>query len=412
MGILAKRIKWYLAPALFSWATLGIAIDYEDPVVLDLDSVMDTSEFDTALYQVGNDVHNDGFLNNYHVSSQFGEWEVSSTTLLKMRLREIVAMSKMREIEEGESSSGAIEDDVDKVKDGASNLMEDPGGAIKGAASGVSKLFKLSGEAWKSRDSRDDNQLTSLGKAVSGYDKAKREFAGQFGVDPYSSNEALHVELDRLATAAAQGSVFSMAFKALIPGGLGFAISATSMSQSLNEVLVTSSEVELRIINREKMLAMGVDPVVAEQYLDDKTSSPSYKTYLVGSLESMQGTGGREYFVEYAIGAPEEDVAVFRTSSAIMYARYHENVQAIDRFVKAGSLVIAMDSDGQAVIQAPLDHMLWTESLDLVLDQVDQSLADNQDASAKLIMLTGSVSDLARQQLEKRGWAVKSRVSL
>jgi hypothetical protein len=293
-----------------------------------------------------------------------------------------------------------------------SNLVEDPGGAIQGAASGVSKLFKLGGEAWKSRDSQDENQLASLGKAVSGYDKAKRKYAGQFGVDPYSSNQALQAELDRLATAAAQGSVFSMAFKAMIPGGLGFAISATGMSQALSDLLVTSSAIELRIINRDKMLAMGIDPVLAEQYLDDKSSSPTYRTYLVGALEAMESVSGRGNVIEYAIGAPDEDVAIFRSSAAIMYAWYHKNVHAIDRFVKAGSIVAAIDGDGQLVIQAPLDHVLWTESLDLLLAQIGEAMDGNEEIKGKVIMLTGTVSEMAGQELESRGWQVNQQISL
>ncbi len=389
-----------------------MAGDYQESVVLELENVIDTRDFDTDLYQVNNEVHNDGFLNNYRVSSEFGEWEVSSTKLLKMRLREIAAISEMRKIEEADSSSGAIEDNVNQVKDGVSNLVEDPEAAIKGAASGVSKLFKLGGEAWKSRDSQDENQLASLGKAVSGYDKAKRKYAGEFGVDPYSSNQALQAELDRLATAAAQGSVFSMAFKAMIPGGLGFAISATGMSQALSDLLVTSSAIELRIINRDKMLAMGIDPVLAEQYLDDKSSSPTYRTYLVGALEAMERVSGRGKFIEYAIGAPAEDVAIFRSSAAIMYAWYHKNVHALDRFVKAGSIVAAIDGNGQLVIQAPLDHVLWTESLDLLLAQIGELIDGNQEISGKVLMLTGTVSEMAGQQLEKRGWVVNQQITL
>ena len=75
------------------------AADYESSVSLPLDRVIDTSILNHDLYQVDPDVLNDGFMNNYRVSSDFGEFSISSTSLLKIRLTEIEAMAKMREVE-------------------------------------------------------------------------------------------------------------------------------------------------------------------------------------------------------------------------------------------------------------------------------------------------------------------------
>lgn len=387
--------------------------EYESFAVLNLGDIIDVSALNGALYQIDEDVRNDGFLNRYKVTSEFGEWEVSSTVLLKLRLREIEAIAKMREIDEDESVDDAIEEDVDQVKDGVSGLIEDPAGAIQGAASGVGKLFKLTGESWKSRHTREDeSQMKSLGKAVSGYDKAWRKYAGEFGVDPYSSNQVLQEELDRLATAAAQGSVFAIAVKSLIPGGLGFAISATGMTQALNEVLITSSEVELRIINREKMLGMEMDPELVERYLDDNSSSSTYKTYLVGALETMHGVKGRHHFIEHALNSPAEDVSIFRSTSAIMYAWYHKEMKSIDRFERFDTIAVAVDTGNQLVIQAPLDHVLWTESLDLALESIDETIGLSQDFSNKLFMLTGTMSGRAKEEIEDREWLVTEKIKL
>jgi hypothetical protein len=387
--------------------------EYEISAILKLGDVVDDSEFNNKLYQVSENVQSDGFLNRYKVTSEFGEWDVSSTVLLKLRLREIEAIAKMREIDEEESVDGAIEEDVDQVKDGVSGLIEDPAGAIQGAASGVGKLFKLTGESWKSRHTRkDESQMESLGKAVSGYDKAWRKYAGEFGVDPYSSNQVLQEELDRLATAAAQGGVFAIAVKSLIPGGLGFAISATGMTQALNEVLITSSEVELRIINREKMLGMEMDPELVERYLDDNSSSSTYKTYLVGALETMHGVKGRHHFIEHALNSPSEDVSIFRSTSAIMYAWYHKEMKSIDRFERSDTIAVAVDTGNQLVIQAPLDHVLWTESLNLALESIDETIGLSQDFSNKLFMLPGTMSGRAKEEIEDREWLVTEKIKL
>ena len=51
-------------------------------------------------------------MNNYRVSSDFGEFNISSTSLLKIRLTEIEAMAKMREVEEDDSTEQAMQDIV------------------------------------------------------------------------------------------------------------------------------------------------------------------------------------------------------------------------------------------------------------------------------------------------------------
>ena len=401
-----------LAIALvFSTNQVSSAEDFETPIVFSAKDVLPAEMMESESYRIDDEVRNDGFMNMYTVESEFGSWEISSTALLGIRLGEIVAMEKMREIDDDTSTNDAVKEDVDEVKEGFSNLIDDPGGTLKGAASGVGKMFKLTGEAWKSRHTRDENQLTALGKTVSGYDKAKRQYAGQFGVDPYSSNAALHEELDRLARAATKGSVIGIAVKVLIPGGLGMVISATNLSRALNELLVTKTEVELRIINREKLLAMGVDAGLTERFLDDGRSSASYKTYLVGALESMNDVKGREHYVAYAIAPPSEDVALYRTSSALMYAWYHKNVEKMDRFARVGALSVGVNKLNQLVIQAPLDHLLWTEPLGTIIASIDEAVSASETIKGKQVWLTGTVSDRSKSELENRGWKVQPKVA-
>ncbi len=386
---------------------------FEGPVVFKAAEVVPADIPESELYRIHDQVLNDGFLNAYTVESAFGEWKISSNALLGTRLAEIVAMSKMREIAESDSFEDAIEDDADEVAEGFKNLVDDPKGALEGAASGVRKMFAITGEAWKSRHTREDeSSMKNLGNAISGYDKAKREYAAQFGVDPYSLNQALHEELDRIARAASGGSMVGTVFKALIPGGVGAIIAATNLTHSLNELVTASSEVELRIINREKLAKMGIDAALIERFLDDSRATPTHKTYLAGALELMHGVGGRDLFLDYAIAPPTEEVALYRTLSAVMYAWYHENEQKLDRFVQAGSTAVGIDGDNQLVVQAPLDHLLWTEPLATVIEALDEVVAAPGKVSGKQIWLSGTASERAVTELGNRGWKVRQQVSV
>ena len=398
--------------ALLFFQASAQAGGYEAALTLKAADLLPSETLNSDLYQIQDKVQNDGFMNRYIVTSQWGRWEVPSNALLDIRLTEIVAMSEMRKIEEGNSFSGAIQDDARDLGEGVTNMINDPKGALEGATSGVSKMFALAGESWKNRKtSKDEPLLSNLGNTISGFSKEKRELAAQFGVDPYSSNEDLHVELDRIARAASSGVMVGMVAKALIPGGIGLALSATDLSHSLNELVTTSSETELRIINREKLQEIGMDAVLIERFLDDSSTSSTYKTYLVGTLETMQGVAGRDLFLDWAIGSLSEDVAFFKAQSAIMYAGYHTQQKKLDRFARFGATLTGIDSDNSLVAHAALDHLLWTESFALVLESLNDKIAVAEKVQDKQISLSGTASQKSIAELEERGWMVQQKVS-
>ena len=69
-----------------------ISSDFEAPIMLRAADLLPAELLDNPSYQIHDEVRNDGFMNRYQVESQFGQWEISSTTLLRIRLAEINAM--------------------------------------------------------------------------------------------------------------------------------------------------------------------------------------------------------------------------------------------------------------------------------------------------------------------------------
>ncbi len=388
------------------------AQDFEAAVTFKSADILSADILENKNYQIDGVVTNDGFLNSYTVESEFGSWTINSERLLKIRLTELLAMIQMRTIKDTESRDEAINEDVKEVKQGFGNLVEDPGAVMKGAASGVKKMFKLGGEAWKSRHTRDEDEssLKSLGNIVSGFDKAKRQYAAEFGVDPYSSNKALHQELDRVARSASHGSLISSAAKMLIPGGLGLMVSAANLSLALNELLTTKSEVEMRIINRDKLTALGIDRMLIERFLDDKKLSTTHKTYLTGALETLENVAGKDLFLSYSLAPPSEDIALFRTVSALSYAWYHKKISKLDRFSGGDSMpVAAINSNNRLILIAPLDHLLWTEVMASLIEPLDQ-LSVDESVDGKELWLTGTASARAIAAFDVRNWVVKAGI--
>ncbi len=401
----------FIIPALLlvfsGLSSVATAAEYEKSRLFSAAELLPAELLNSDVYQIDDKVYNDGFLNRYTVTSAWGTLEVNSDALLRIRLTELLAMTEMKKIEGADSAENALVDNAKDLGEGMVDLVEDPIGAVEGTVSGVKKMFALTGESWRSRHTRkDESAMANLGNTVSGFSKAKREFSAQFGVDPYSSNSDLQLELERIARAASGGTMIGMVAKAFIPGGLGMLVSASGISQSMNELLITSSEVELRIINREKLQKMGINADLIEQFLDDGSTSTTYKTYITGSLEAMDGVKGRGLFLNNALSAPSEDVALFRVRSAMMYAAYHADRTRLDHFIQLEESVIAVDDKNVAVVELSLDHLLWSKTLSDVIEKVDAKLQNSENVSAKQMSLSGTASEKAVAELKKRGWEV------
>lgn len=386
---------------------------YEQPPTLRATDVLPKEMVAGPHHRVKDRVVNDGFLNLYQLESEFGSWSVVSTAMLRKRVHEVGAIARMKALEQSEEFKEAVGEDVEELVDAFEHVVDDPVGAAEGAVSGVKKIFDLTGEAWRSRHTAKEGSTAGrLAKTVTGFDKAKREYAAELGVDPYSTNRALHDELDRIATVATSGGLLASTAKAMIPGVAGAAVAATGTTRALNDLLATTSSVELRVINREKLLAMKVHPELVELFLDNPALTPTHQTFMVGALEQMEGVDGRQGLIRYAIGTTEEDVADYRTRVAWLYARYHRDVEALSRFIRVGRAAVAASKSGQLVLAAAVDHVPWTPTLEGFMDGVEAAVGNEHLAAGRTLWATGTVTPEARQQLKKRGWLVRSSPSI
>lgn len=391
---------------------LSAAAGFEETIQLRAGDLLPPDLLRGEHYEVQDKVLSDGFLNTYDLHSDFGNWQVRSTALLRIRIKEVGAIASLKALEQSEEFQSAVGKDVNELADGFKRLGEDPEGALQGAASGVKKMFKLGGEAWRSRHTRDEEEsvAASLGKSVSGFDKKKREYAAEFGVDPYSSNPKLQAELDRIAAAATSGGLLVTAAKAVTPGGIGSLVSLTGMSTALNDLLIETSPVELRIINREKLLALGADADLVELFLDNTVFTPTYQTYMTGGLEKLKGVDGINNFLKHAISTDDGDLAFFRTRVVLMYAWYHNEREKLARFMGMGRTVVAVSASNRAIFMAALDHVGWTETLADGADEFDETI-DRKGFAGKEFWITGTTSKKAEAELERRGWEIKQHTA-
>ena len=208
----------------------------------------------------------------------------------------------------------------------AKNMVLAPIDTLSNTATGVGKwLGNIGHSVWGGGSEHEEGTL----KTILGFDAVKRFFANQFGVDPYSSYPQLQTHLNEVSWTAFAGSLTVKVAFAAIPGAIGTVVTATNFSNGMGNLIADKNPAELKDINREKLVKMGVHESLAEVFLEHPDFSPTQKTFLVGALEVMSLVQNREIFIQISSLSQNEDLAFYRRRQAEMMAAYHKRISPI-----------------------------------------------------------------------------------
>jgi hypothetical protein len=163
---------------------------------------------------------------------------------------------------------------------------------------------------------------------------------------------------------------------------------------------------ELRKMNREKLMAMGISADIIDLYLGNTVYTPVQQTKLVQALARMDKTADRVHFVKFAVLARNANAAFFRARQAEMYANLSKNAMSVERFVEVGNNAAARLTNGKVVFCFPLDYLAWTEANASLADALNRQVNTLVNVQGKEIRLTGGISTTARKALESLGWKV------
>jgi hypothetical protein len=245
------------------------------------------------------------------------------------------------------------------------------------------------------------------------FSNAKRMVAGRVGVDPYSSYQPLQERLNSISWAAYAGGITTSVLFMGIPGTTGTLISGTNFGSQMNERILTTAPADLKKLNATLLEGMGVHKSVAKVFLDHPKYSPTRTTFLVGALELMDGVSDRSVFIERASLAQDESVAFYFEQQAELMAGYRGNVAPVTKFVEVGGLPFLQTKEGVIVGIFPCDHIVWTENVAARAygNTAKAVKSFYPDATGKELWFEGTVSTMARKNLEDMGWNVKEKTS-
>jgi hypothetical protein len=381
---------------------------YEAAPVLSASKILPPELLSGPNHRVQERVTNDGYLNTYQIDSKFGTFTAVSTAVLRKRIGEINAMVVMEKVQGSKEYVSSIKEGGLDAMNSALSLISSPVKTLTGAAQGLGAAFSRVGESitGAKRSQSEDSKV----KDLIGFSTAKRQYAFQFDVDVYSENQKLQDMLNKISWAGYAGSLTWSAAMAAVPGGAGVAMTVVGTNKLLNQVFQNTPPVELRKMNTEKLNAMGVNPEIADAFINNSIFSPREQTLFVHALGEMNGVADRGALVRLSLSSVNPTIALFRQRQAQMYAGYNKSVAPLERFISLGQFSVSRTVKGALVFNLPLDYLVWTEPMAQLLTAGNQLVNELPGTKEKQVWIAGTLSPRARKEMESRGWQIHDRV--
>ncbi len=377
------------------------------PIRLKAQDILPDTTIHGTNYTIESAVFNDGLINTYNLTTDYGPTTVESTSQLMIRISELKALQVMEEVDRKGVFGDALVKGIKAPVQGVVELVQSPIETSKSIFKGAGRFFSNIGNSIISDDPNQDNAL----KVALGYDVAKRQFAFSFDIDPYTTYEPVVDRLGEIARAAVAGGITPKAALAAVDSDLALGLRISGTAKGLKELVRDNAPNELHKINAEKMQKMGISADLTDSFLTNYNYDPQEETLLVGALATMQGVAGRDVFFAIANSATERTVAVNYRIIAQMMAGYHANVSPVEQILNIDGTLHVKTRNGVIVLIVPVDYIFLTTKVDGKLNRLDEHISAMTNNGPKEIWITGKMDGNALTTFRQKGWKVKENVN-
>ena len=405
-------------------ATAGLATaqlqgTFETPTVLAGAELAPAALLKGPLHTVAEPVTLEGFFGRFVIESKFGKFSVAGVNMLAVRVNELRAIEALQEVE----NSQAFQDSLVRAAQAPIQLVQsavtNPVGTVENVGQGLGNVLGRVGFLARSGAQSVADSTRSASPAVSGlpsapageaipsaftgdpfgYNKARRDWARQLNIDPYTSNPVLRPLLDNASAASFAGSF-----------AINTAISAVSMGANLvvgfdtdvRDAVWNQPAVDLARQNEARLLAMGVSARTTRDFLRNRWFTPSLQTAMVAALAKMGGVAGVESVIQVASQVQGETHVRFLVESVRMLGQYQGKDARLTKIRMSGIVPVGIAEDGTPVIAAAIDYAYW--------DKAAAEFAQRKELRGKrrVLLVAGIASDGAKQAFGKAGWMLRS----
>jgi hypothetical protein len=388
---------------------------HETAVVLTAAELLPAEILRGPSHRVREQVVTDGFMAHFEIDSDFGTFEAVGVPQVTTRVAEIEAIRKLVDTSKSDLFAEGMKRSINQPIDAVKNIAKDPVNSIKRAPKTVGHFFsKIGGsiertvnktkegiEAEESPSSAEIGSGVAEGaKRVAGFDKARLETARQLGVDPYSDNQRLKEEMDKVTWAFFAGGLPLRIGAAVASAGV--AVAATNMVGVPEETYaLTQSELALR--DQRSLTAMGLREDDIQSFQIQPQLSTTRRHRIVKALEAMPTAAGRGRIILLANAVETPGQADFLVAALeILSARQKSAVSDYKELFVFGRLPGAMTANGSLEVPAPVDHVTWTEQV------AGFATRDDLGSAPKVLVHTGKLSAATSAGFGAAGWTMQA----
>ncbi len=367
------------------------------------------------LHTVVEPVSLQGFLGRFVIESRFGNFTVAGVNMLGVRVSELKAIEALQEVEK----SRAFQDSLVRAASAPVQLVQsavtNPLGTVENVGQGLGSVLGRVGFLARSSAQSVVDSTGSASPAIAGlppapagetmpsaftgdpfgYNKARRDWARQLNIDPYTSNPVLRPLLDNASAASFAGSF-----------AINTAIGAVSMGANLvvgfdtdvRDAVWNQPAVDLAKQNESRLLAMGVSGRTTRDFLRNRWFTPSLQTALVMALTKLGNVSGVESVIQVASQVQGETRVRFLVESVRMLGKFQEKGARLVKLSMSEMVPIGLEEDGTLVVAAAVDFVYW--------DKTAAEFAQRKALKGKrrVLLVAGISSDRAKHEFESAGW--------
>jgi hypothetical protein len=380
---------------------------------------------------------NDGYANSYEIETTDHVYVVQGTHQARERVREIQATEILRDthtveavaqtaalrtinlvetpvraLTQGAARFGSVRSPIDAlmvVPSGAVEILGKLGNGVKefgvtGAriASGVGST-KCSGFGCVANAGED---IWSGFNSIVGKKGAAVELHQRLGTDPYSDNQVLQREIDRLAYAE---SYVGTGLKTGI-GIAGISILSTwttNVGVYNNAEFLAIYEDAHKRRNQEKaeMLTWGTDENMLNRLYENEAYTHTTRTRMFTALQRIHDRAFRARYVGMAADAQTRYVADGRLAIIQYFADLDQKDQIKD-YAANTPMAIAIGVNNRLILPFVADDLHWTREISAPVAKFAQMVEDNPEITGGEIHVLGHATEMFKQSAQQNGLKV------
>ena len=402
----SKNKTFLLGFCICLCSAIGLAQDQHSDHTLEVSRALPAELIEGPHYRVVDPVINIFALDQFKIESDFGDFEAHGQLMLRIRIREIIAIATLKEhTASGTAMDSLAREGAESVKS-MGNLVVHPIKSAKGIAAGIGQRFKKFGRDIKADIATATSTATSEEKSLIyrnrwlGVDKAKRRLAAELNIDPYSENPVLQAELERVALTDASATIGSKILVLKLP--------KASFAQDMYQIITSYDYEELLAYNKKRLRKLGMKKNGIDYFLSMDAYNPTSISLLISLIQELDGVENQRALFDQALATDSSVDALFFIESVVMAVWYHRNQAPLKKMLLVTGLPAAETADHDVIVFAATDFPHWTHVQSDVVKELD--VAYKPISPRPKLFLAGNASGEFKREVEDMGWDIRIQV--